>query len=186
VTRDSNTDWPRGLLRAIRSTVDALPSEEDVRAGVEAIDELISFLQKLRTQLAAQPTAGKREDVERALVVLESFLGASRGPVMLAAPKGQRSRAPERDVDVEELRKELSGLDLDEIRNRLQDHKRYSVDTLRRLAQVFGVRVDARLARDDLADAILKRGFANPRTYQGLRGGVDKSSDAAGRNEPKK
>jgi hypothetical protein len=138
--------------------------------SVEAIDELISFLQTLRSQLASQPAAGRREDVERALVVLTSFLTASGGPMMLASPKGQRPRPSDQGADLGAIRTELETLGLDEIRNRLQDQSRYSTKLLRQLARELGLQLDSRLPRGDLADAILKRGFANPRAYEGLRG----------------
>jgi hypothetical protein len=182
-----NSDWARSLLRAVRGAVEALPSEEEVRLSVEAIDELISFLQILRSQLASQPAAGRREDVDRALVVLDSFLTASRGPMMLASPKGQRPRQLDRDADLRAIRSELETLELDEIRIRLQDQSRYSTKLLRQLARELGLRVDSRLPRGDLVDAILKRGFANPRAYEGLRGDAHQPADVStSKGEPQK
>jgi hypothetical protein len=170
MTRTSNPDWVRGLLRAIRNAVESLPTEEEIKLGVQAIDELTGFLQTLRSQIVSQPTAERREDVERAIRVLETFLSSTRGPFMVGAPRGQRPRVSDREVDVGAVRHTLESLPLDEIRVRLQDPSVYSTDLLRRLARELGLRLDSKLTRTDLADAILKRGFANPRAYEGLRG----------------
>jgi hypothetical protein len=171
------SDWARGLLRSVRSAVEALPSEEEVRLSIAALDELISYLQTLRSQLASQPTASRREDVERALVILDSFLSGSRGPMMLASPKRPRSGHSDKAPDLRTTRLELEALELDEIRARLQDQSRYSTKLLRQLARDLGLRLDSRLPRGDLADAILKRGFANPRAYEGLRGDSRQRTD---------
>ncbi len=187
MTRSTNVNWQRNLLRAVRNAVESLPTEEELRISVQAIDELISFLQTLRSQLASQPAAGQRDDVQRALVVLDSFLSASRGPMMLNSPKGQRPRTSDRDVDIGAIRKELETLGLDEIRTRLQDQSLYSTRFLRQLARELGLQLDSRLPRGDLADAILKRGFANPRAYEGLRGNAAHSEDSdTSKRDPKK
>ena len=99
------------MLRSVRGAVQALPTEQEIRESVEAIDTLISFLGQLREQLLAQPAAQRREDEEKAILVLESFLGAHRGGVLLA----KRARRPPSKVraDVTDLRRELDGMSLD-------------------------------------------------------------------------
>jgi hypothetical protein len=176
------SDWSRSLLRSVRTAIEALPSEEEVRRSLEALDELISYLQTLRSQLASQPTASRREDVERALVVLDSFLSGSRGPMMLVSKTASRPKGSDKLRDLDAIRSELEALELDEIRVRLQDESRYSTKLLRQLARDLGLRLDSRLSRGDLTDAILKRGFANPRAYEGLRGDRPQSKDV----EPEK
>jgi hypothetical protein len=187
MTRTSKANWARGLLKAVRQSVNSLPSDEEIRLSVDAIDELLAFLQILRAHLTSQPTGERREDVERALVVLDSFLSSSRGPMMLTSPKSSRSPLSERDEDVRAMREDLERLGLDEIRERFQDGTIYTTSILRKLARELGLRLDSRLSHEDLADAVLKRGFANPRTYEGLRGGAGTSGarGASGRETRK-
>ena len=161
-------DWARAMLKSVRAAVQALPSEDEVQDGVEAIDALVGFLQQLRAQLLAQPTARRREDAEKAIVVLESFLVAHRGGVLLG--RAVRRPVSKGGSDVSALRRELQAMPLDEVRARLLDQSRTSQKDLRALARELRLRVDSKLPHADLADAIFKRGFANPRGYDSLKG----------------
>jgi hypothetical protein len=167
MNRAVESDWPRKLLNAIRTAVKALPSEEEIRESVEAIDELIAFLTDLKARLIHQPT--RREDVERSILILESFLSSHRGQVaFVAKPKPARS-VPQTE-SIQDLLHELQELPADEIRRQLAESGRFSVETLHRLGRELGLKLDQRSTRAELADAVFKRGFANPRAYEALRG----------------
>jgi hypothetical protein len=166
VTRSATEEWPRAL-KALRAAMESLPSEEEIAESVRAIDEIMAFLTDLRRRLSEQPA--RREDLQKATLLLESFLSGHRGQVLFTESRKTGRAAQGENADVGELRHELEQLPLEDVRARLLDESLYPVAMLRELARELGLRLDARLPRADLADAIYKRGFANPRGYQALR-----------------
>jgi hypothetical protein len=170
MTRNTIDEWPRAL-KALRTAMETFPSQEEIDRSVDAIDQITAFLADLRRHLLQQqPTAARREDLQKATLMLEGFLIAHRGQVLFAESRRTGGRASHDEVsDIPELRRALEELSLDDIRARLLDDSRYSIATLRELGRELGLRVDGRLSRPDLVDVIFKRGFANPRGYEGLR-----------------
>jgi hypothetical protein len=187
MTKKRAGEWPKGLMAAVRQAVETtLPSEEEVRRSVEAIDTVMAFLQDLRNRLVHQPPPVRRDDVEKALVVLEGFLEANRGRVLFgASPKVRPSSSTQPELSA--ILSELHALPLDDVRARLLDETRYSRAILLAIARDLRLRVDPKASRNQLADDIFKRGFANARSYDGLRGtphlpdsGASRSTSATG------
>jgi hypothetical protein len=161
-------DVPR-VLKALKTAMESLPSEEEIARSVEAIDQITGFLADLRRHLVEQPTATRREDLQKATLVLESFLTAHRGRVLFTEPRRTGKAPTEETHEISDIRRDLEQLPLEAVQQRLLDESLFSTATLRELAKDLGLRLDPKLSRDDLADAIYKRGFANPRGYAALR-----------------
>lgn len=173
MNKKSGTHWPSYLLKAVEKSVEALPSDEEIKESVEAIDSLMLFFQNLKTQLTQQPTNEVRHDVIRAITMLGNFLSSYNSKVLFASRQTTSiSKVPSQSTA--QLLEELESLPLDEIQSRLLEKSRYSVKDLRLLARYLNIGVDRNMRRDDLADAIFKRGFANPRGYNAIGGDAAK------------
>lgn len=165
----NNKSWASQLLKSIEKSVESLPSTEQVKESINAIDRLTTFLQELRTQLSQQPSQEVRNDVIQATKMLCSFLASQNSkPLFASNPKSSPARgAQESPIKIYH---ELKDLSLNEIQNRLLEEARYSLTDLKLLAKHLNVGIDKRMRRDDIADAIFKRGFANPRAYNEIGG----------------
>ncbi len=167
-TKESKT-WPSQLFKAVEKSIDSLPSNDQIRESIDAIDGLIAFLQQLRTQLAQQPPDEVRNDVIHATRMLCSFLTSYNSkPLFVSKPKSSPVRRSAENPT--QIYRELNALSLDEIQKRLLEEDRYSLTDLRLLAKHLNIGIDKRMRRDDIADAIFKRGFANPRAYSDIGG----------------
>jgi hypothetical protein len=173
MSKNVGKNWPNQLLKAVERSVEALPSDNQIKESLEAIDSLISFLQHLRAQLSQQPSNEVRHDVLKATTMLCNFLSSYNAKVLFAS-KPTNVRAKDLSQSASQIFQELDGLPLDAIQNRLLEDGRYSVGHLRALARYLNIGIDKNMRRDDLADAIFKRGFANPRAYNAIGGDAAK------------
>lgn len=170
MSKPKGAAWPNAVLKAVEKMVEAFPSEQEVKESVQAINSLIGFLERLKTILSEQPPQNVRQDVLKATAVLSAFLSSYTAKALfIEKPKAVRSSTIAQ-AGAEQLFKELDSLPLDEIQRRLLDKTLYSVKDLKSLATHLGIRMDKNFRREDIADTIFKRGFANPKGYEALGG----------------
>jgi hypothetical protein len=159
-----------GAIRSMERAVQLLPSDEEIKHNVQAIDSLISFLQELREMIVAQPTEEIRNDVLKAITVLSSFLSSNSAKLLLGSKSPVAKSKMNSETAANLLFEQLHSLTLDEIQARLLDPHLYSVKDLKSLAKHLRIGIDRNFRREDIADSIFKRGFANPRGYQAIGG----------------
>lgn len=170
--------WPSAMIKAVEKAVEALPSDQQIKEGTAAIDSLISFLQKLREVLNAQPTQEVRQDVLKATALLASFLTSYNAKTLLSAKSTNVKSSVSTSEDAARLFKELDALSIGEIQGRLLDKSLYSSNDLKSLAKYLGIGIDKNFRREDIADTIFKRGFANPRGYSSIGGSASQRVQA--------
>ncbi len=146
-------------------------SDQQIKESIGAIDSLISFLQKLREVLNKQPKQEVRQDVLKATALLAGFLTSYSAKTLLSAKQKNVKSSVRTSEEAARLFKELDGLSsLNEIQGRLLDKSLYSGNDLKSLAKYLGIGIDKNFRREDIADTIFKRGFANPRGYNAIGG----------------
>jgi hypothetical protein len=186
MSKTRGVTWPSVVLKAVEKMVEAIPSEQQVQESIQAIDSLMAFLERLKAILRDQPPQNVRQDVLKASAVLSAFLSSHSAKTLLVEkPKAVRSSA-NAQAGADQIFKELNSLSLDEIQRRLLDKTLYSVKDLKSLAAHLGIRVDKNFQREDIADTIFKRGFANPRGYQALGGEASRRLEAEARERAEK
>lgn len=178
-----SSTWSGAMLRTVEKAVATLPSERELEESLEAIDSLIRFLQHLRSVLSQQPSEESRRDVLRAIEVLSGFLTSYNAKTLMSGKNKIAKSVLRSDAEVEKLFKELNELSLDEIQRRLLDKSAYSVKDLKSLAKYLCIGIDKGFRRDDIADSVFKRGFANPRGYDAIGGAAARriQSESRGR-----
>lgn len=162
--------WPQGILKSVERAIQALPSEQEIKQGTEAINSLIDFLHSLRASLENQPTQQVRQDVLKATNVLSHFMGSYQAKILLAQKLTPVKSSITSEEEAARLFAELDALSLPDIQARLLDKSRYSTKDLKALAKFLSIGIDKNFKHEDVADTIFKRGFANPRGYDAIGG----------------
>ena len=161
---------PKALLNAMQKVLALLPPQEVVMENLEAIDELIAFLKRVREEISRLPEPQKREDVIKAATLLSNFLSSNVAQTLFCAKEiPQKITSASIVVDGAKIFNELKILKLEDIQQRLLDKKLFSLKELRTLAEFLQLGIDKKASRDTLADSVFKMGFANPRGYEDLR-----------------
>lgn len=166
----------RSLLSGLRSLTESLPTEKERATISSSIAELSAYLDRVQRDVLALPTT---EDVQSLIVTvdkLDNLLGqAETNPIVahalgLEKNKVPRTRAATPPVDnqkVEALLKSFESKTIDQIRDALRDDEVCSTSELRALADNVGLRTQARMGRDALAQKLLTH-IANARGYRSL------------------
>src|SRR2546422_11191367 len=178
MSRPKGPGWPGAMVKAVEKAVEALPSDQQIKESIAAIDSLISFLQKLREVLNEQPTQEVRQDVLKATAMLAGFLSSYNAKTLLSAKPQNVKSSVRSSEEAARLFKELDALSLSEIQGRLLDRSLYSSNDLKCLAKYLGIGIDKNFRREDIADTIFKRGFANPRGYSSIGGSASQRVQA--------
>lgn len=139
-----------------------LPSDKEKLEGIRVIDEILAEMKRLREELRRLPDERERKRVIQALATVDSFM---RSSVVNAGSrsKGQDSGNKEK---ARILLDRLNELSTDEIARTLRHPESAPTAVLRAAASILGLGGVSKMARDDLEDAIVKVGFANPRGYE--------------------
>jgi hypothetical protein len=163
---------------AAQSSKNAL-SESERQELTSAIDRILKHLELVKKNVNSLPTEHDSSELNGALESLLRYVRRAEDNALLASALGlvPPKRGPSRPPAVsnlisraalEDRVRELSELPTDGIADHLSNYKVFSMDELRDIARIFGIRADD-LARSDLVDRIVKIGFANKRGYQRLR-----------------
>ena len=171
------------ILETLEETLNHFPTETERERFIMNIDAVINFFQSLRERVRSLPNDEEQRKVLSAIKDITNFLqSAEKSPVLatalgLAYEKKTLAKPRQAEVtpqSVEPLLNELKNLPTEQIQKKLVDYKSVTMDELRALASLLGIKHEQRIKRQDLVDKIVKIGFANIRGYDILRSTEDK------------
>jgi hypothetical protein len=166
----------RNLLSGLRSLTESLPSEEERTKITSSLAELSAYLDRVQRDVLALPA---REDVQSLVDTVNKLdhllVQAETNPIVAralglekAATPRTRPATPQVDNQkVEALLKSFESKTIDQIREALRDDGVCSTSELRALADAVGLRTQARMGRDALAQKLITQ-ISNARGYRSL------------------
>jgi hypothetical protein len=169
-----------------------LPSDADRDELTHSIEEMITFLNHLKSTISKMPNEAERDSVSKSAEALVQFLSRSKEDPALAAmlgiseparPKSHQAGHTKSTLDLNAITSELEKLPTDQIGPRLMRDQRMGFQELTELAKRLGVTARSTDTRSLLVERIVTVGFANRRGYQLLRGGHDEEQRTPGRGE---
>lgn len=172
----------RPFVKQISELAAGLPTTSDIETSKAALDDVIAFLQALRTSLENVPTVEANQSIAASIRVFDKLLDTAEansalGLALGLAPKRQQRATPTRAAEEDQQRgrvlmEEFRDLTVDQIRERLSNSTSLRLSDLRALAAHMHVKHNAKSTRDSLAQALTAR-IANSRAYDALGSGLD-------------
>jgi len=165
------------VLDYLKKTISELPTDSRKQQLIDNLQLINKHIQNMQNQIRLLPNDAHKNEVINAIDLISDFVSLAKDNPPLAAalglpfkrvPSGSTKRMSEPQVG-ERLFKELNAISTDQILQRLLDYKSVSMADLRALAKHIGIKQPERANRKELADQILKLGFANIRGYERLR-----------------
>jgi hypothetical protein len=167
----------RNFLSTLDVLLRNLPTAAERKRLEENLAAVTDFLEMLRATLSRVPSAESVDQIRAAVRNIgEALERAGTNPLVAGVfqgPRGLRNRMkpkPIGDTDLAQARshvEKLENLPIDEMRATLNDDRAHSIDRLRVLARVLGIRNVAKLGRDALVHQVSAR-IANYRGYRRL------------------
>lgn len=165
------------IIDVLSELVRTLPTAEEKRQIHDALQAVIEFLRQAQKELDAIPSRDELRQLSEALYRLENILKLAEDNPLLARPLGFRPKAlikaksAERFSadEIKAVLKKFASMTIDQIRQYLTEDSDYSRSHLRALGMGLGIRVQARMSREALANQITTR-IANERGYNKLSG----------------
>ena len=171
----------RILFSKIKDNLNFLPTNDEKKAIIEGLREIIGFLEGIKDIFVNMPSLEEAEKARDALVKLDEIF--ERNPLVRdilfgvsVRKKDIGSIKPEKKIEIsdEDIEKELESLKKlseQEIKNFLNNEKKYPKSLLIAIAKKLGGRVSSKITRKHLIENIATI-ITNVKTYEGLmRGG---------------
>jgi hypothetical protein len=166
----------RDLLAGLQSLTESLPSEEERTTITSSLAELSAYLDRVQRDLLSLPI---KEDVQSLITTVEKLdsllmkaeanpgVARALGLERKAAPRAKATAPPVDNEKVEALLKSFESKTIDQIREALRDDGECSTSELRAVAVALGLRTQARMGRDALAQKLITQ-ISNARGYRSL------------------
>lgn len=165
------------VLDYLKEIISGLPTDSQKQQLIDNLELINKHIHDMQERIHLLPNDSRKNEIINAIDLISDFvLSAKENPPVAAAlglpfkrtSSGSIKKVSEPQVG-EKLFKELDSISTNEILQRLLDYKSISMADLRALAKHIGIRHPERANRTDLADQIVKLGYANIRGYERLR-----------------
>jgi len=166
------------ILRKIKEILKFLPTNQEKLTIIDSLKEIISFLEGLKGIFANMPSIEEAEKAKNALLNLENIL--QKNPLIKEIVIGKPIRLkkevsfvkPQTKIEisdeiVEEELERLKKLSENEIRNLLNNDKKYAKKLLIAISEKLGRKVSSKMTKKELIENIVTT-IINKRTYEGL------------------
>ena len=170
------------VVKMLSGLLQSLPTAADKREIYDSLKAVTSYLEEAQTQLESIPIKEDFKQLDEALQRLEKLLNLAEDSPLLSKPMGLRPKRPTvvrpgpaiPNERVTTILKELEDMTIDQIRVALTSNPKYSTNELRALGKQLGLRLQARVGRETLANHIATS-LANTRGYKELSGDTSTS-----------
>lgn len=158
--------------------VDSLPTEENKANMLREIDLFIKYLNEAKERLTSFPSTNEMKVASQIIERLGNFISLAEQNDSLSKALGStkhsklmfnKSLSHQRG-DLRIITEELKNLSVDELTERLDNNKTFSVPILKQIAAEYGIRLSSRDSRNMIIQRISKK-LSNLRGYELLRKG---------------
>jgi uncharacterized protein YeeX (DUF496 family) len=165
------------VLDYLKRVISGLPTDSQKQQLTDNLELINKHIHDMQERIRLLPNDSHKNEIMSAIDLIRGFLSSAKENPPVAAAlglpfkrtlSGSTKKVSEPQVG-EKLFRELNSLSTDEILQRLLDYRTVSMADLRALAKRIDIRHPEGANRKDLADQILKLGFANIRGYEKLR-----------------
>ena len=180
----SRVFWITRIMEIVRDNILSLPSEKERIDTIRAIQGIKDYFERVEKGIQTLPADDERQKILDAVdTIIRSLKKAESDPIYSAVFQLPRKRqvgvrgksSLEDEALVETKLKELRQLSTESILGKLLDENYITKPQLIVLARKLRIVTGPHMSRQEIADRVFKRGFANPRGYELLRGVSDQS-----------